>query len=85
MSRLEVRLVLPGCVGFVVEVVSCPELGRLWLLVVDREEDFSSDPCSRDERVSLGDLVGLDSNRTEPGVTFDPEVRLDLELRLLVV
>ena len=59
--------------------------------MVDRGEDFSDDPCSRDECVSLGGLVELDSNRTEVGITFDLELRLlsvvtfDLELRLLVV
>ena len=79
MSRFEVRLVLPDCVNGVVEVVSCLELRRLWLLVVDREEDFSDDPCSRDECVSLGGVVELDSNCTELGVTFD------LALMLLVV
>ena len=68
VSRLEVRLALPDCVNGVVEVVSCRELRRLWLLVVD---DLSDDPCGRDERVSLGNLVELDSDRTELGVTFD--------------
>ena len=65
VSRLEVRLALADCVNGVVEVVSCRELRRLWLLVVD---DLSDDPCSRDERVSLRGLVELDS---ELGVTFD--------------
>ncbi len=84
VSRLVVRPVLPDCVNGVVEVVSCLEPRRLWLLVVD---DLSDDPCSRDERgVSLGGLVELDSNRTELGVTFDLELLVVvLELRMLVV
>lgn len=83
VSRLEVRPALPDCVSGVVEVVSCLELRRLWLLVVD---DLSDDPCSRDERVSLGGLVKLDSNRTELGGTFDLELLVVvLELRMLVV
>ena len=79
VNRLEVWFVLPDCINGVVEVVSCLELRRLWLLVVDRDEDFNSDPCSKDERVSREGFAELDSNCTELVVTFD------LELRLLVV